>query len=110
MSPRQVNDCQLHFASAFFADTEDAPATNGARAEDQVEPDGVMTRAAAAEEEGWPDVAELAFEGEAVDVDEDEEDASPGDIEEDLDDLPASDLAALRVAAQAEVQTTNDEE
>ena len=57
-----------------------------------------MTRAGA-EEAGWPDAAELAF-GEVEGVDsEDEEDVSPGDIEEDPDDLPQDELVACRIAA-----------
>jgi hypothetical protein len=34
---------------------------------------------------------------------EDEEDASPGDIEVDVDDLPQDELAALRAVAQEEL-------
>ena len=87
-----MNDCQLQFASAFFTDTEDVAAV------ELVEPVGAVTRAAA--EEAWPDVADLAFVGQVDIEDEDEEDASPGDIEEDPDDLPVNNLVALRAAAQ----------
>ena len=69
--------------------------SDGVVAEENAAPTGALTRAAV--EEGWPDAIDL---GEMVEEEEDEEDASPGDIEEDPDDLPASDLAALRVAVQ----------
>ena len=91
-----MNDCQLQFSSAFFADTEDAPLPEALAG-----PTGALTRAAAAAEEGWPDAADLAFgEEDNVATDEDEEDTSPGDIEEDPDDLPVADLADLRARAQ----------
>jgi alpha-D-ribose 1-methylphosphonate 5-triphosphate synthase subunit PhnI len=90
-----VNDYQVQFASAFFADMEDALLADGLVAQEQAEPAGALTRAA--NEEGWPDVVGLE---EVVEEDEDEEDTSPGDIEEDPDDYPASDLAKLKAAAQ----------
>ena len=56
---------------------------------------GAVTRAVTqAAEEAWPEVGDL--------LGEDEENTSPGDIEEDADDLPAAELQLLYAAIVAQ--------
>ena len=91
------------FASAFFEDTEDALLADAAAATDLAEPAGAVTRAGL--EDAWPEAADLAFGGGDMEGgDDDEEETSPGDIEEDPDDLPANDLITLRNAAVVDME------
>lgn len=96
-----MNDCQLQYASAFFADTDDTLLADAAV--ELAEPAGAVTRAVAeAGQEAWPEAADLVFGGGMEEEEEDEEDTSPGDIEEDPDDLPLDQLAELRALTRSE--------
>lgn len=67
------------------------------------EPAGAVTRAVVeAGQEAWPEAADLVFGAVMEEEEEDEEDTSPGDIEEDPDDLPADQLAELRALTMSE--------